>query len=311
MEQAAKLEYVSLQNLSRETWHFATHHARVEERDAELGLESPADSARRRARSGSVSTSPVGATSRVTGVLRRLDAAPRLRHLPGAHRAEHDERLRVQGRATGQGADGVARDDPRVEEHAQKTNAYQENRNLLLSKDAHADSIPGLEILANDVRCTHGATLGRIDRDELFYAMARGLSRPGRADHRPRLLPGRARPHRARAGEALGNALDARIRTHNARDTRAGGGPRRSAEDGHRVAALGGVATKDPGGPELSYVVIRIRLWLPGSTPNRISPSFTSRSAPMIAQFETSRVSSTLVDQSPGGPHPRATIAPP
>ena len=50
----------------------------------------------------------------------------------------------------------------RVEEDAQKTNAYQENRNLLLSPDAHADSIPGLEILANDVRCTHGATPGRV-----------------------------------------------------------------------------------------------------------------------------------------------------
>ena len=46
----------------------------------------------------------------------------------------------------------------RVEQDAQKTNAYQENRNLLLSDNAHADSIPGLEIMANDVRCTHGAT---------------------------------------------------------------------------------------------------------------------------------------------------------
>ena len=65
----------------------------------------------------------------------------------------------------------------RVEQDAQKTNAYQENRNLLLSPDAHADSIPGLEIMANDVRCTHGATLGRVDRDQLFYLMTRGLTR--------------------------------------------------------------------------------------------------------------------------------------
>ena len=53
----------------------------------------------------------------------------------------------------------------RVEPDAQKTNAYQENRNLLLSDKAHADSIPGLEILANDVRCTHGATIGQVDRE--------------------------------------------------------------------------------------------------------------------------------------------------
>ncbi len=75
----------------------------------------------------------------------------------------------------------------RVEEEAQRTNAYQENRNLLLSDGAHADSIPGLEIMANDVRCTHGATIGRINRDELFYLMARGLSRGGgRAPRRAR-----------------------------------------------------------------------------------------------------------------------------
>ena len=65
----------------------------------------------------------------------------------------------------------------KVEKDAQKTNAYQENRNLLLSPKAHADSIPGLEIEANDVRCTHGATVSQVDRDELFYCMARGLSR--------------------------------------------------------------------------------------------------------------------------------------
>jgi ABC-type transport system involved in Fe-S cluster assembly, permease component len=61
--------------------------------------------------------------------------------------------------------------------NAQKTNATGEP-NLLLSDSAHADSIPGLEIMANDVRCTHGATLGRINREELFYLMARGLSAP-------------------------------------------------------------------------------------------------------------------------------------
>ena len=73
----------------------------------------------------------------------------------------------------------------RVAEDAQKTNAYQENRNLLLSDQAHADSIPGLEIEANDVRCTHGATVSQVDRDELFYCMARGLSR-GEAERRER-----------------------------------------------------------------------------------------------------------------------------
>ena len=64
-----------------------------------------------------------------------------------------------------------------VSEGAQRTDAYQANRNLLLSDTARADSIPGLEILANDVRCTHGATIGHVDDEQLYYLMARGLPR--------------------------------------------------------------------------------------------------------------------------------------
>ena len=119
-----------------------------------------------------------GATSRVTGAyFADGDAAPRLRHVPGAHRAEHARATSPSRARCATTATAVWRGMIRVEEDAQKTNAYQENRNLLLSDKAHADSIPGLEIMANDVRCTHAATLGRVDREELFYLMARGLSR--------------------------------------------------------------------------------------------------------------------------------------
>ena len=64
-----------------------------------------------------------------------------------------------------------------MSEGAQRTDAYQANRNLLLSDLARADSIPGLEILANDVRCTHGATIGHVDDEQLYYLMTRGLPR--------------------------------------------------------------------------------------------------------------------------------------
>jgi len=64
-----------------------------------------------------------------------------------------------------------------VAEGAQRTDAYQANRNLVLSDTARADSIPGLEILANDVRCTHGATIGNVDAEQMYYLMARGLPR--------------------------------------------------------------------------------------------------------------------------------------
>ncbi|MGE5176781.1 MAG: Fe-S cluster assembly protein SufD [Hyphomicrobiales bacterium] len=65
----------------------------------------------------------------------------------------------------------------RVHKNAQRSDAYQANRNLILSSQARADSIPSLEIEANDVRCTHGATVGQVDEEQLFYLMARGLSR--------------------------------------------------------------------------------------------------------------------------------------
>ena len=63
----------------------------------------------------------------------------------------------------------------KVDPGAQQTDAFQECRNLLLSKRAHADAIPGLEILANDVRCTHAAAIAQIDKDQLFYLRSRGL----------------------------------------------------------------------------------------------------------------------------------------
>jgi Fe-S cluster assembly protein SufD len=72
----------------------------------------------------------------------------------------------------------------KVDKAAQKTDGYQRNDNLMLSNEARADSIPGLEIEADDVRCTHGATSGRVDAEQIFYAQARGLS----ADEAARLV---------------------------------------------------------------------------------------------------------------------------
>jgi len=65
----------------------------------------------------------------------------------------------------------------RVDEGAIKTDGYQRNDNLILSDRARTDCIPGLEILADDVRCTHGATAGRVDDEEIFYAQTRGLTK--------------------------------------------------------------------------------------------------------------------------------------
>ena len=64
----------------------------------------------------------------------------------------------------------------RIDENAQKSNAYQKNQNLIMSPLVFIDSRPFLEILANDVRCTHGSTTGKLDREQLYYLQTRGLS---------------------------------------------------------------------------------------------------------------------------------------
>ena len=174
--QAARLEYISIQNLSLETWHFASHRARVD-RDAELDwVAGGFGSKKGKIRIENDLAGP-GATSRVTGAY----FADGSQHLDydtfQEHAAPHTTSDFAFKGALRDSATAVWRGMIRVEPDAQKTNAYQENRNLILSQQAHADSIPGLEILANDVRCTHGATSSPVNRDELFYCMARGLSR--------------------------------------------------------------------------------------------------------------------------------------
>ena len=212
VEQAAKLEYVSLQNLSRETWHFASHHARVE-RDAELDWVAGGFGSKKGKTRIQNDLAGQGATSRVTGAYfadgaQHLDYDTFQEHMAPSTTSDFAFKGALRDEAT-----SVWRGMIRVEKDAQKTNAYQENRNLLLSPKAHADSIPGLEILANDVRCTHGATVSPVNRDELFYAMARGLTRPDaerlivRAFFQEVLDRVELEPVR----EALASALEARI----------------------------------------------------------------------------------------------------
>jgi len=65
-----------------------------------------------------------------------------------------------------------------VRPDAQKTNAYQSNKNILLSDEAHINTKPQLEIFANDVKCSHGATTGQLNEEALFYLRTRGISLP-------------------------------------------------------------------------------------------------------------------------------------
>jgi Fe-S cluster assembly protein SufD len=177
VEPTAKLEYVSLQNLSPETWHFASHHARVE-RDAELDWVAGGFGSKKGKTRIQNDLNGRGGTSRVTGAYfadgeQHLDYDTFQEHIAPDCTSDFAFKGALRDHAT-----AVWRGMIRVERDAQKTNAYQECRNLMLSPTTHAVPIPGLEILANDVRCTHGATVGRVDREQLFYLMARGLPRP-------------------------------------------------------------------------------------------------------------------------------------
>ena len=105
----------------------------------------------------------------------------------------------------------------KVDRNAQKTDGYQRDDNLILSEDARADSIPGLEIQADDVKCSHGATAGRVDDEQVFYACCRGLTPQGGRPHdRHRLLPAGVRPHHRSPSvrHALGEAIGRRVREY-------------------------------------------------------------------------------------------------
>ena len=210
--QDAKVEYVSLQNLARQTWHFASHRARVE-RDAELDWVAGGFGSKKGKVRIENDLAGQGATSQVTGAYftdgnQHLDYDTFQEHIAPNTTSDFAFKGALRDTST-----AVWRGMIRVERDAQKTNAYQENRNLMLSPTTHAVPIPGLEIMANDVRCTHGATVGRVDREQLFYLMARGLSR-GEAERL--IVRGFFEDVLARVGlepvrEALATALEARI----------------------------------------------------------------------------------------------------
>jgi Fe-S cluster assembly protein SufD len=173
--QAATLRYVSTQDISERAWIFATQRAQVE-RDARLDWTALGfGSARGKVRM-ETNLAGQGSEARVTGGY----AGGAGQHLDYDTTQEHAapntfSDLAFRG-VLAAGATAVWRGMIRVDPGAQGTDAFQVSRNLLLSPDAHADSIPGLEIEADDVRCTHAAAIAQIDRDQLFYLTSRGLS---------------------------------------------------------------------------------------------------------------------------------------
>jgi Fe-S cluster assembly protein SufD len=170
----ANLHYVCEQELSERSWVFATQRAELE-RDASLEWVALGfGSARGKVRMETRLVGP-GASAKVTGAY----AGAGTQHLDfdttQEHAAEHTTSDLAFRGVLADRATAVWRGMIRVDVGAQQTDAFQESRNLLLSKRAHADAIPGLEIEANDVRCTHAAAIAQVDREQLYYLRARGL----------------------------------------------------------------------------------------------------------------------------------------
>jgi Fe-S cluster assembly protein SufD len=170
----ARLRYVCGQELSEKSWIFGAQRAELA-RDSSLDWVALGfGSARGRVRMETRLSGP-GADARVTGAY----ATHGRQHIDFDTTQEHaapntTSDLAFRGVLTGRSS-AVWKGNIIVDPGAQKTDAFQESRNLLISKRAHADAIPGLEIQANDVRCTHAAAVAQVDPEQLFYLRSHGL----------------------------------------------------------------------------------------------------------------------------------------
>jgi Fe-S cluster assembly protein SufD len=172
----ARVKFLCAQDLSERSWILGSQRARVE-RDGALhwvGLGFGSGQGKLRMETDLQGR---GADGRVTGAYvghgrQHIDYDTTQEHAAPDTTSDLAFRGILRDKATAVWS-GMIRVDP----DAQRTDAFQESRNLLLSDGAHADAVPGLEIEANDVRCTHAATVARIDEEQLFYARSRGLDR--------------------------------------------------------------------------------------------------------------------------------------
>ena len=170
----ANLRFVELQSFGSNVWNFTHERAQVE-RDGNLDWIFGAIGTKLTKNFSDLDLVGQGSTGRMSGFY-FTDGSQHLDHdTQQNHMAAHTTSdllfkgaLKGHSRSVWQGMIYVA-------PGAQQTDGYQANRNLVLSQHARADSIPGLEILADDVRCTHGATVGKIDPDLVFYLRSRGI----------------------------------------------------------------------------------------------------------------------------------------
>lgn len=172
----ANLRYVNLQNWGQGVWHFAQQKAQLG-RDAHLLWTLGALGSRLAKVNQHVVMAGEGADCEVNGVMFTEAKQHLSYHTLQHHKAPSCRSNFLYKAALQDHSRTVWRGMIKVDTKAQKTDGYQRNDNLLLTEHSRADSIPGLEIEADDVRCTHGATTGRVDDEQVFYAQCRGFTR--------------------------------------------------------------------------------------------------------------------------------------
>jgi len=170
----SKLTFVELQSLGRHVYNFAHERIRVD-RDGQIDWIYGALGTKLTKAFSDLDLEGEGSSGRMSGFFftdkdQHLDLDTQQNH----HAPHTTSDLLFKGALKGQSR-SVWQGMIYVAPNAQKTDGYQANRNLVLEKTARADSIPGLEILADDVRCTHGATIGKIDPEHMFYLRSRGI----------------------------------------------------------------------------------------------------------------------------------------
>jgi Fe-S cluster assembly protein SufD len=173
---SARLRLVSLQNWGHAVWNFA-HQKAIIGRDASIQWTIAAIGSRLSKVNQHVELVGRGAQSQVNGVLFTEGKQHISYHTLQHHAAPECRSDFLYKAALQDQSRTVWRGMIKVDPLAVKTDGYQRNDNLLLSANARADSIPGLEIQCDDVRCTHGSTSGKVDEELIFYAQSRGLTR--------------------------------------------------------------------------------------------------------------------------------------
>ncbi|OGI20926.1 MAG: Fe-S cluster assembly protein SufD [Candidatus Melainabacteria bacterium RIFCSPHIGHO2_02_FULL_34_12] len=175
LSKGAKLEYLNIQNHDKNAIHHFSQSVNLEEHaefnNLIVALGAKISKADLRAELNGYSSGITTHGIVLGDGIQKFDHHTALSHIAPHTRSSLDFRVALKDKSRSAYTGNL-----KIAHEASKSDAHQENRNLLLSENARAESIPELEILTNDViRCSHGVTVGQVDKDQIYYLMSRGL----------------------------------------------------------------------------------------------------------------------------------------